>query len=256
MSEIIRSESIAALADALAKAQREIKGAKKESKNAFFKSQYADLASVWEACREPLTANGLSVVQLPVGGQGDVEGASISVVTLLLHKSGEYIGSEIVMHPKNDDPQSAGSALAYARRYSLAAIIGIAQIDDDAETAMNRGDEAPVSEERKSEKAQHVAKKSGQKDSISVDGKLEDVMGKKDKVWGRIGEHIFYAATEPNISRIQSMKEQMVNVLLLDSGHTRNGKVVYTLHMISLASEYINDADTENGQATWSGGGQ
>ena len=57
------SQSIAALASALAKAQSEISGAVKDSANPFFKSKYADLESVWSACRKPLTSNGLSVVQ-------------------------------------------------------------------------------------------------------------------------------------------------------------------------------------------------
>jgi len=69
-AQIERSESISELAKALAKAQASIKGAVKDSQNPFFKSSYADLESVWDACRKPLTDNGLSVVQIPVGGAG------------------------------------------------------------------------------------------------------------------------------------------------------------------------------------------
>jgi len=60
---MMRSETTGALAAALAKAQRAMEGAKKDGWNSFYKSKYAELASVWDACREPLTANGLAVVQ-------------------------------------------------------------------------------------------------------------------------------------------------------------------------------------------------
>jgi hypothetical protein len=112
-----KSESVNELAAALAKAQQEIKGAMKDSVNPFFKSKYADLESVWDACREPLTKNGLSVVQIPIGGK---EG--VSVQTILLHSSGQWIAGELLLNPTKTDPQAIGLAISYGRRYSLAAL--------------------------------------------------------------------------------------------------------------------------------------
>lgn len=128
------SESIKNLAVALVKVQSVLESAKKDSDNPFFKSRYADLSSVWEACRKPLTDNGLSVVQTCT----PTEGSGIQVDTILLHTSGEYIESNLFMPLVKNDPQAVGSAITYARRYALSAIVGIIADDDDAEAAMSR----------------------------------------------------------------------------------------------------------------------
>lgn len=126
------SESITALAAALAKAQAAIQPAIKDKKNEAFKSggkvsKYADLASVWDACREALTNNGLSVVQMPV----DAEMGRVALTTVLLHSSGEYISSTVSTRLVNDTPQGVGSALTYLRRYSLSAMVGVVADEDD-----------------------------------------------------------------------------------------------------------------------------
>ena len=128
-----KSETIGALAGALSKAQAEIRGAIKDTANPFFKSKYADLSSVWEACREQLTKNGLSVVQTNKAGDGRV-----IVETILMHTSGEWISGELDMKPVKDDPQGVGSAITYARRYALAAIVGVAPEDDDGNAASGK----------------------------------------------------------------------------------------------------------------------
>lgn len=128
-----RSEGIAQLAGALAKAQSEIEGASKDSTNPHFKSRYADLASVWDACRKPLSKYGLSVVQLP-----RAEGANVTVSTMLLHNSGEFISESLTVQANDGKPQSVGSALTYCRRYGLATVVGIAPEDDDGEAAQGR----------------------------------------------------------------------------------------------------------------------
>jgi hypothetical protein len=125
------SPSLGALAGALAKAQGEIKGAAKDSENPFFKSRYADLASVWDACRKPLADNKLAVIQLP---KADNDG--VTVTTILAHESGEWISEALTLPLKDQTPQAVGSALTYARRYGLSAVVGIAPEDDDAEGAM------------------------------------------------------------------------------------------------------------------------
>jgi hypothetical protein len=127
------SEQINELAAALAKAQGQIEGAKKDSINPHFKNRYADLASVWDACREALTTNGLSVVQSAENCE-----AGYGVTTMLLHTSGQWMRGTLYLKPAKDDPQGAGSALTYARRYALAAMIGIAPEDDDANAASQK----------------------------------------------------------------------------------------------------------------------
>lgn len=131
----MQSDNIAELAAALSKAQGEITGALKDSSNPFFKSKYADLASCWDACRKQLSANGLSVIQTTEVFSDD----RLVLVTTLAHNSGQWVRGFLPVLTKDASPQAQGSGLTYARRYALAAIVGLAQIDDDAEAAQARG---------------------------------------------------------------------------------------------------------------------
>lgn len=128
-----KSESIKELATALAKAQGQIKGAVKDSANPFFKSKYADLASVVEAIRSAFAANGLSYIQSVEPSDKD----EVRVETTILHSSGEWIGCGVLALPVSKvDAQGYGSALTYARRYSLSAATGVAPEDDDGNAAV------------------------------------------------------------------------------------------------------------------------
>ena len=127
-----KSDSVAGLAAALAKAQGVMKGALKDSANPFFKSRYADLASVVEAIRAAFSANGLSYIQTVEPSDKD----EVRVETTLLHASGEWISCGILSLPVSKiDAQGYGSALTYARRYSLSAAVGVAPEDDDGNLA-------------------------------------------------------------------------------------------------------------------------
>lgn len=130
---MLSSDPINELATALSKAQAEITGALKDSANPFFKSKYADLASCWDACRGPLTKNGLSVAQ-----GTDVSSGHLYLITRLMHSSGQWLSSATPVTPKDDTPQAMGSALTYARRYALTAMVGVAQVDDDGNAASSR----------------------------------------------------------------------------------------------------------------------
>ena len=132
---MLKSEQINDLAAALAKAQGQIEGAKKSSSNPFFKSKYADLAECWNTCREALTANEISVIQMP---EEINENGRLNITTMLAHSSGQYISSTLTMTVTKLDPQAIGSAITYGRRYALAAMVGLAQEDDDGEKAMAR----------------------------------------------------------------------------------------------------------------------
>lgn len=155
------SDQLGELGAALARAQAQIQGARKDSANPFFRSTYADLASVWEACRAALTAQGLSVAQAPrtrvlettapevvarrtkSGEDRDYVRALVEVVveTTVLHASGQWMRAETACLLPSGEPQAVGSAITYLRRYGLAAMVGVAPEDDDAEGA-TRGSHA------------------------------------------------------------------------------------------------------------------
>lgn len=126
------STELGALAKALALAQGEIRAAEKDRANPFFNSTYATLASVWDACRAPLSSHGLSITQQPVN-----DADRVGVVTTLLHDSGQWMRSTLWAKPKDGSPQSLGSAITYLRRYALAAAVGVAPDDDDGNAAQN-----------------------------------------------------------------------------------------------------------------------
>lgn len=130
MNHLNQSEQINELASALAKAQAEIQPALKESVNPFFKSRYAGLSSVWSACKEALTKNGLAVIQTM-----DAASGHLMLLTTLVHSSGQWIRSSVPVNPTKNDPQALGSAITYMRRYSLAAIAGVTTDDDDGNCA-------------------------------------------------------------------------------------------------------------------------
>ncbi len=115
------------LAAALAKAQSQIQPAVKDRQNPAFRSNYADLASVWDACRVALASNALSVSQHP----GRLEDGTVTVTTALMHASGQHIISVAAAMPKDGSAQAAGSVVTYLRRYALAAAVGVAPGDDD-----------------------------------------------------------------------------------------------------------------------------
>lgn len=120
------SEQINELAAALSKAQGAMHAASKDSTNPHFKSKYADLASVWDVCRKPLTDNGLSVVQLPEATEH-----GLVIATRLMHASGQWMQADLLLNPTKNDPQGVGSAITYGRRYGLCAMVGIVADEDD-----------------------------------------------------------------------------------------------------------------------------
>ena len=125
------SENIKELATAFSKAQAAVEGAAKDSANPHFKNKYADLSSVWAACREALTANGLSVVQFP----GELIENRMTMTTMLMHQSGQWMRETLSIPLSKVDAQGYGSATTYARRYALAAVVGVCPEDDDGNAA-------------------------------------------------------------------------------------------------------------------------
>lgn len=133
------SDTIKDLATALAKTQAQLKPAIKDSTNPHFKSKYADLGAIWDACRKALADNGLSIVQMPT----DSADGRVALTTVLLHTSGEYIGTTFSTRLQQDSAQGVGSALTYLRRYALASIVGIVADEDDDGNAASQPRQQP-----------------------------------------------------------------------------------------------------------------
>lgn len=137
MQEFESSAEISQLAAALSKAQGEFSGAKKDSENPYFKSKYADIASLIEAIRQPLSRNGLAYLQ------------SINddtILTYLFHSSGEWIKTVYPFVVEQIGKiQATGAAATYARRYALMMTLGVPAEDDDGESAKVPGSKPSVS---------------------------------------------------------------------------------------------------------------
>lgn len=129
------SESTSSIASALAKAQAEIKTAIKDATNPHFKSRYADLVAIVESCRPALSKNGIAVIQ-----GGEKKEGSWVLTTRLAHSSGEWYECDFPLLARDNSAQAMGSATTYAKRYALAAMVGVVadDEDDDGEGAMGR----------------------------------------------------------------------------------------------------------------------
>ena len=120
------SDTITAIMPALLKAQAAFAPAVKAKVNPHFKSKYVPLDAVLDAIAEPLRTCGIAILQPTT-----IQDGRTVLVTRLVHESGEWIEGRYPVHPVKADPQGEGSALTYARRYALMAIVGIAPEDDD-----------------------------------------------------------------------------------------------------------------------------
>ena len=144
-----KSESIKNLAVALSKFQSEVENPKNTADNPFYHSKYAPLQDVLNTVRPLLSKHGLSVIQSPAG-----DGQSVSITTLLIHESGEWIEFDpLVLKAEKMTPQGAGSAITYGRRYALSAVLGISSEDDDdgnslEKTQQNSGQKKQLTEKQ------------------------------------------------------------------------------------------------------------
>ena len=134
-----QSPDIKLLNQALSKAQGQLAGALKDSKNPFFKSDYADLESVWNVAREPLAENGLAVTQTPCKD-------GTHLVTMLLHDSGQWAKGYWPILTAKKDSQGFMASVTYARRGALSALVGISQTDDDGNESS--GNDTPSSNKK------------------------------------------------------------------------------------------------------------
>lgn len=133
----------APLAKAFVAAQKATEAVKKASTNPAFRSKYADLAGVVEAVVPALNDAGVGVIQTPT-----FDGQWVNVTTTLLHESGSSVSGTLALRPTKSDPQGVGSAITYARRYSLLAMTGAAPEDDDGNAASAQTTQAPANQTR------------------------------------------------------------------------------------------------------------
>lgn len=169
---LTHSDSLANLAPAFAAAQAEIENATKNASNPHFKSKYADLAEIIETSRPVLAKHGLAVIQIP----GYRDGA-VMLDVMLLHKSGEWIKGEAGSPLEKATAQSIGSATTYLRRYSLAALCGMAQEDDDGQAASQARKQKPskASDEQLAEIRELVVQVDiPAEDAVKIGTKLEE----------------------------------------------------------------------------------
>jgi hypothetical protein len=136
------SPTIGKLVEAIAKASLKFDPVLKDADNPAYRSKYADLPTIIEATRKHLAAEGVAVIQMPHAQFGSDEAKMLTVTTMLAHTSGEWMASDLTlpaMMRERFDAQSVGSAVTYARRYSLAAMTNVAQEDDDGNKASGVG---------------------------------------------------------------------------------------------------------------------
>lgn len=177
-----RSETIAALAKALASAQGEIENASKNMKNDHFKNKYADLAEVLNTVRPVFAKHGLAVTQFP-----SFEGGLVHVETMLTHESGEWMAGTASAPVSKQDAQGVGSAITYLRRYSLAAVAGIAQEDDDANSAVGqKPKEQPKADPHKL--ADHIAAIDAAADMDALKSAFTDALNYCKSVGDKLAE--------------------------------------------------------------------
>jgi len=182
---------------AMAKAQGEMGNAAKTEENSFYGSKYADLSACFEAVRQPLFMNGLCVIQSPSSELGyedhdEKYPSHVTLNTLIGHTSGQWVVSTLSMPLSREDAHGVGSAVTYARRYALAAMLGLAQADDD-------GNAATIPEEAPAKKK--PAKKKAAKKSESVPKPIE----RTDTYWRGILNGQLVAAGCTNTAQADSV---------------------------------------------------
>jgi ERF superfamily len=145
--------------EALVAAIGELSNVAKTANNPYFKSKYAPLDAIIEATRPILNKHGLAVTQQPIFMEG-----TAGVETTILHKGGYSTTSTLLLPLKDQSPQGVGSAITYARRYALAAVLGIASEDDDdgnVSTGLHKKEEARPSVAKVMDRKDEAPRKAG-----------------------------------------------------------------------------------------------
>ena len=196
-----KSESITKIAAALVAFSGEVKSIDHDSTNPHFKSDYTSLDHMIEVTKPILHKHGLTVMQFP-GGDGE----RVTVRTMILHNSGEWIETEpLTLKPVKLDPQGAGSAITYARRYSYAAALSLSLGDDDDGNEASKG---PAQTTKSSPKPSEASKSTPASNNLISQAQVNYCHKlKNDK---RISDDDFHRMIE-EISGQESLKELTKN---------------------------------------------
>jgi hypothetical protein len=206
------SAECAALLEALSAFQGDVTPPKKSSANPHFKSKFADLAEVLEAVRAPMAKHGLSLLQMPVGSCDGV----VRLVTIVGHKSGQWLKGKLDMPLSQKTPQGVGSTISYARRYCAMAALGIAAEDDDGESAEGRGrgqgaaKAGPSSPATTQQRDTGTAPASASADVPLVVATLVDEAAKLQE-FGQLAD--FYVYARERLSNASATEQQRARVL-------------------------------------------
>jgi ORF020 len=183
------SETIINLSKALVETQKELKQPLKYAKNPFFKSEYVPLENVAEAITESATKHGLAFSQYAT----TTETGNVSVGTIVFHESGEFIEfPPLILKPENTKPQSIGSAITYAKRYSLSAVFGVtSDKDDDGNKANGNGEP----QKRNQKQAQ-------QNDEIDVHAIVEKYVQQLEVLGVKRADVVEYVCNKHNVGNM------------------------------------------------------
>lgn len=233
------SETVAKLAEALAKAQGEMKNAPLNKVNPHFKSKYADLAAIRDAVTGPLAKHGIAVTQMT----GTDDNGQFVLWTRLSHSSGEWLASAYPLHLGK--PQEMGSALTYARRYTLAAMAGLAaDEDDDANAAQDQNGKQPQAPARTySGKAQR-----GQTETQSQGAESAD-QSKKIEVVDADGEIEAYPGTKRGAMQALGAVEKMLGNVSTEDGARLWEANADTFHKLAAAERIGAMKESEGAQS-------
>jgi hypothetical protein len=165
-----------AISEALVKAVGELSNVAKTAANPYFKSKYAPLDAIIDATRPVLAKHGLAVIQEPLFMEG-----TAGVETIIIHKDGASISSTLLLPLKDQSPQGVGSAITYARRYALAAVLGIASEDDDdgnISTGLAKKEESKPAKSPVREVSKEEAKATATWKNVEITN-IKEIQGKK-----------------------------------------------------------------------------
>lgn len=204
MHTVRKSKDITELCKALAKAQVDIENPIKDSQNPHFKSKYADLSSVLNCVRKVFPTNGLSVMQHP-----SFKANVVFVETVIMHTSGQWMSSVSSCPINKQDAQGVGSAITYLRRYSLSAVCGIAQEDDDG----NAATDGPRLPHAKSFKPVHGANVQAQWESLEG-AKFVTENGSKKSAADVLGDDDIpdWDAPKPTPKEVNKLPEEILKL--------------------------------------------
>lgn len=211
---MIKSEQITEIAKSLVAAQSELKNTPASAVNPHFKSRYTPLDDILDMAREVLPKHGLSVLQSVSG-----ESETITVTTMLMHTSGQWLESDpLTMKAERTTPQGQGSAITYARRYSLSAMLGVATDPDDD----GNGAEESPKQQAKSAPVVGQAPKTinkeqiGELNDICMDG---DTLNKdKIKLLSGIAEKYGYKiVTQIKPEHFEAIKKEMIDSIKIQA---------------------------------------